>query len=162
MLRLLTAGYGTSRTSGDVRLESAKWAKADIDQVRRRFRFAAGRERAARREHNGGLRLRSGGRSVGRSRPRCAGVPPSSLPRGRTWGRVELVGDPLQPAPACTGSDAGGADREAGESFIGEREHGRCPVRQRGKKPLCACGALGDGRQHKALWLQKMPRTTRF
>jgi hypothetical protein len=24
---------GTSRTSGDVRLESAKWAKADIDQV---------------------------------------------------------------------------------------------------------------------------------
>jgi hypothetical protein len=24
---------GTSRTSGDVRLESAKWTKADIDQV---------------------------------------------------------------------------------------------------------------------------------
>jgi len=24
---------GTSRTSADVRLESAKWAKADIDQV---------------------------------------------------------------------------------------------------------------------------------
>jgi hypothetical protein len=24
---------GTSRTSGNVRLESAKWAKADIDQV---------------------------------------------------------------------------------------------------------------------------------
>ena len=24
---------GTSRTSGDVRLESAKWAKADIDQA---------------------------------------------------------------------------------------------------------------------------------
>jgi hypothetical protein len=26
-------GLGTSRTSRDVRLESAKWAKADIDQV---------------------------------------------------------------------------------------------------------------------------------
>ena len=25
------SGFGTSRTSGDVRLESAKWAKADID-----------------------------------------------------------------------------------------------------------------------------------
>jgi hypothetical protein len=25
--------YGTSRTLGEVRLESAKWAKADIDQV---------------------------------------------------------------------------------------------------------------------------------
>jgi hypothetical protein len=24
---------GTSRTSGDVRLKSAKWAKADVDQV---------------------------------------------------------------------------------------------------------------------------------
>src|SRR5262245_13837216 len=33
LLRLLTAAFGTSRTSGDVRLESAKWAKADIDQV---------------------------------------------------------------------------------------------------------------------------------
>jgi hypothetical protein len=30
---LLTTGYGTSRASGNVRLESAKWAKADIDQV---------------------------------------------------------------------------------------------------------------------------------
>jgi hypothetical protein len=29
----LTAGYGTSRTSRDVRLESAKWAKADTNQV---------------------------------------------------------------------------------------------------------------------------------
>jgi hypothetical protein len=29
---LLTAAYGTSQTSGDIRLESAKWAKADIDQ----------------------------------------------------------------------------------------------------------------------------------
>jgi hypothetical protein len=33
------------------------------------------------------------------------------------------VGDPLQPAPACTGSDAGGTDREAGQSFIAEGEH---------------------------------------
>ena len=33
MLQLLTAGFGTSRTSGDVRRKSAKWAKADIDQV---------------------------------------------------------------------------------------------------------------------------------
>jgi hypothetical protein len=32
------SGCGTSRTSGDVRLESAKWGKADIDQVARRFR----------------------------------------------------------------------------------------------------------------------------
>src|SRR5262245_49863293 len=32
LLRLLTAGYGTSRTSRDVRLESAKWGKADIDR----------------------------------------------------------------------------------------------------------------------------------
>src|SRR5262249_47577459 len=31
LLHLLTAAIGTSRTSGDVRLESAKWAKADID-----------------------------------------------------------------------------------------------------------------------------------
>jgi len=27
------SGCSTSRTSGDVRPESAKWAKADIDQV---------------------------------------------------------------------------------------------------------------------------------
>jgi hypothetical protein len=33
MLHLLTAGYGTSRTSQDVRLESAKWGKADLDQI---------------------------------------------------------------------------------------------------------------------------------
>jgi hypothetical protein len=33
LLHLLTAGYGTSWTSGNVRLKSAKWAKADIDQV---------------------------------------------------------------------------------------------------------------------------------
>jgi hypothetical protein len=33
LLQLLTAAYGTSRTSQDVRLESAKWGKADIDQV---------------------------------------------------------------------------------------------------------------------------------
>src|SRR5262245_45540303 len=31
------AAIGTSRTSGNVRLEFAKWAKADIDQVARRF-----------------------------------------------------------------------------------------------------------------------------
>jgi hypothetical protein len=30
LLRLLTAGYGTSRTSGDLRVESTKWAKAAI------------------------------------------------------------------------------------------------------------------------------------
>jgi len=29
MLHLLTAGYGTFRTSGNVRLESGKWGKAD-------------------------------------------------------------------------------------------------------------------------------------
>jgi hypothetical protein len=29
LLHLLTAGFGTSRTSGNVRLESGKWAKAD-------------------------------------------------------------------------------------------------------------------------------------
>jgi hypothetical protein len=29
-LHLLTTGIGTSRTSGDVRLESAKWAEADV------------------------------------------------------------------------------------------------------------------------------------
>ena len=33
LLRSLRAAYGTSRTSRDVRLESAKWTKADIDQV---------------------------------------------------------------------------------------------------------------------------------
>src|SRR6478735_6980716 len=33
LLRSLTAGFGTSRTSADVRLESAKWGKADIYQV---------------------------------------------------------------------------------------------------------------------------------
>jgi hypothetical protein len=33
LLRVLAAAYGTSRTSGDVLLESARWAKADIDQV---------------------------------------------------------------------------------------------------------------------------------
>jgi hypothetical protein len=37
LLHLLTAGFGTSRTSRDVRLESAKWAKADIDQVANRL-----------------------------------------------------------------------------------------------------------------------------
>ena len=31
LLHLLTAASGTSRTSRDVRLESAKWAKADVD-----------------------------------------------------------------------------------------------------------------------------------
>jgi len=45
-LRLLTTALGTTRTSGDVRSESAKWGKADIDQVARRFALAAGRERA--------------------------------------------------------------------------------------------------------------------
>jgi Isochorismatase family len=30
LLHLLTTGFGTSRNSGDVRLESAKWAKADL------------------------------------------------------------------------------------------------------------------------------------
>jgi hypothetical protein len=33
LLHLLTSLHGTSRTSGDVRRESAKWAEADIDQV---------------------------------------------------------------------------------------------------------------------------------
>jgi hypothetical protein len=33
---------GTSRTSGDVRSESAKWGKADIDQVARRFALRCG------------------------------------------------------------------------------------------------------------------------
>jgi hypothetical protein len=33
MKRARMSPYGTSRTSGDVRLESAKWAKADIDEV---------------------------------------------------------------------------------------------------------------------------------
>src|SRR5262245_56618410 len=33
MLRMLTAASGTSRTPRDVRLESAKWGKADVDQV---------------------------------------------------------------------------------------------------------------------------------
>jgi hypothetical protein len=33
LLHLLTTGYGTSRTSRDVRLESAKWAKADIERT---------------------------------------------------------------------------------------------------------------------------------
>jgi hypothetical protein len=33
LLHLLTTGYGTSRTSRDVRPESARWARADIDQV---------------------------------------------------------------------------------------------------------------------------------
>jgi hypothetical protein len=33
LLHRLTAGNGTSRTSEHVRLESAKWAKADIEQV---------------------------------------------------------------------------------------------------------------------------------
>jgi hypothetical protein len=33
LLHLLTAGVGTFRTSQDVRLESAKWGKADLDQV---------------------------------------------------------------------------------------------------------------------------------
>jgi hypothetical protein len=33
LLHLLRAGFGTTRSSGDVRLESAKGAKADIDQV---------------------------------------------------------------------------------------------------------------------------------
>src|SRR5262249_11988431 len=31
LLHLLTAGYGTSRTSRDVRLESAKWTRPDIE-----------------------------------------------------------------------------------------------------------------------------------
>jgi hypothetical protein len=35
LLHLLTAGFGTSRTLGDVRLESAKWANADIDDPER-------------------------------------------------------------------------------------------------------------------------------
>jgi len=30
---MLTAAIGTSRTSRDVRLQSAKWGEADIDQV---------------------------------------------------------------------------------------------------------------------------------
>jgi len=33
LLRLLTTGFGTTRTSVDVRRECAKWAKADIDEV---------------------------------------------------------------------------------------------------------------------------------
>jgi formylmethanofuran dehydrogenase subunit D len=33
---------GTSRTSRNVRLESAKWGKADIDQVARRFALRCG------------------------------------------------------------------------------------------------------------------------
>jgi hypothetical protein len=33
LLHLLTAAIGTSRTSQDVRLESAKWGKADLDLV---------------------------------------------------------------------------------------------------------------------------------
>jgi hypothetical protein len=33
MLHSLTAAYGTSPTSRNVRLESAKWGKADIDQI---------------------------------------------------------------------------------------------------------------------------------
>jgi hypothetical protein len=33
MLRLVSPGSGTSRASRDVRLKSAKWANADIDQV---------------------------------------------------------------------------------------------------------------------------------
>jgi hypothetical protein len=33
LLQLLTAAYGTSQTSGDVRLESEKWAKTDFDQA---------------------------------------------------------------------------------------------------------------------------------
>jgi hypothetical protein len=35
LLHLLTAGYGTSRPLRNVRLESAKWVKADIDRRRR-------------------------------------------------------------------------------------------------------------------------------
>jgi hypothetical protein len=36
---LLTAAIGTFRTSQDVRLESAKWGKADLDQVAVRSSF---------------------------------------------------------------------------------------------------------------------------
>jgi hypothetical protein len=47
---------GTSRTSGDVLLESAKWAKADIDQVavtNRDFMSESERDDSARdREQN--------------------------------------------------------------------------------------------------------------
>jgi hypothetical protein len=46
LLRLLTAGYGTSRTSGEVRPESAKWAKPDIDPVSRRSRLRWPRSRS--------------------------------------------------------------------------------------------------------------------
>jgi len=33
LLHLLTAGYGTTRTSGDVRTESEMQSKADIEQI---------------------------------------------------------------------------------------------------------------------------------
>jgi hypothetical protein len=36
-MRAATSEFGTSRTSGDVRLESAKWAKADIGRTQSRF-----------------------------------------------------------------------------------------------------------------------------
>jgi hypothetical protein len=52
LLHVLTTAYGTSRTSGDVRLESAKWAKADIDQV-------AVTDRARARPMRGGSRADS-------------------------------------------------------------------------------------------------------
>jgi len=42
LLHLLAAGIGTTRTSGDVRSESAKWGTADIDQVARRFALRCG------------------------------------------------------------------------------------------------------------------------
>jgi len=44
------AGFGTSRTSRDVRLESAKWAKADIDQIVVTAHKAASMERARRED----------------------------------------------------------------------------------------------------------------
>src|SRR5262245_51945862 len=43
LLHLLTSLHGTSQTSQNGRLESAKWAKADIDQVDVRDFFPSGR-----------------------------------------------------------------------------------------------------------------------
>ncbi len=70
LLHLLRSAYGTSRTSGGVRRESAKWEKRTLMRSRGAFRSRCRPRARARREQDRGPRLRSGGRSAGRSRPR--------------------------------------------------------------------------------------------
>jgi hypothetical protein len=74
LLHLLRSAYGTSRTSGGVRRESAKWAKADIDEIARRFfALAVGRERALDANRIEGLDFgQAAGQPVDRA-PVCAG-----------------------------------------------------------------------------------------